>query len=213
MPDLIRLFIADDHAIMREGLRQLFALTTDLEVAGEAENGAQLLDRLHPGHVDLLLLDMNMPGISGEALVARVHALHPTLPILVLSMHNETQVAQRALRAGALGYLSKDRDPETLLAAIRRVSAGERFIDPRLAEQMALEASGFGSRRHHDCLTDRELQILRLIAHGLSVNDIAAELAISNKTVSTHKARMMDKMAFASNADIVRYAIAQQLID
>ena len=213
MPDLIRLFITDDHAIMREGLRQLFALAADIEVAGEAEDGSQLLDRLRPGHVDLLLLDMNMPGISGEALVACVHALHPTLPILVLSMHNETQVAQRALQAGALGYLSKDRDPETLLAAIRRVAAGNRFIDPRLAEQMALEASGFGNRRHHDCLTDRELQILRLIARGMSVNDIAAELAISNKTVSTHKARMMNKMAFASNADTVRYAVAQQLID
>jgi len=210
---MIRLLIADDHTIMREGLKQLFALAADIEVAGEAENGAQLLDRLRRGGVDLLLLDMSMPGISGEDLVARVHAHHPALPILVLSMHNETQVAQRALRAGARGYLTKDRDPETLLAAIRRVAAGERFIDPRLAEQMALEASGLGQRSHHDCLTDRELQVLRLIARGMSVNHIADQLAISNKTVSTHKARMMEKMGFASNADIVRYAIVHRLVD
>ncbi len=210
---MIRLLIADDHTIMREGLKRLFALASDLEVVGEAENGAQLLDRLRQDGVDLLLLDMSMPGISGEDLIARVHAHHPALPILVLSMHNETQIAQRALRAGARGYLTKDRDPETLLAAIRRVAAGQRFIDPDLAEQMALEASGLGQRADHECLTDRELQVLRLIARGMSVNHIADQLSISNKTVSTHKARMMEKMGFTSNADIVRYAMVHHLID
>lgn len=210
---MIRLLIADDHTIMREGLKQLFALTADLDVVGEAENGAQLLERLRHGGVDLLLLDMSMPGISGEDLITRIHAHYAALPILVLSMHNETQIAQRALRAGARGYLTKDRDPETLLGAIRSVAAGERFIDPSLAQQMALEASGLGAHTHHDCLSDRELQVLRMIAHGMSVNHIAAELAISNKTVSTHKARMMEKLGFASNADIVRYAVDHALID
>jgi len=210
---MIRLLIADDHAIMREGLKQLFALVDDLEVVGEAEHGAAVLEQLRHGGVDLLLLDMSMPGISGEDLVARIHTHHGQLPILVLSMHNETQVAQRALKAGASGYLTKDRDPETLLAAIRRVAGGARFIDPQLAERMALEVSGFGRQAHHDCLSDREFQVMRQLARGLSVNQIALELAISNKTVSTHKARLMEKMAFASNADIVRYAIVHGLID
>lgn len=209
---MIRLMIADDHAIMREGLKQLFALAGDLQVAGEAENGAMLLERLRQGDVDLLLLDMSMPGISGEDLLARIHTHYPHLPILVLSMHNEVQIAQRALRAGASGYLTKDRDPETLLTAIRRVAAGGRYIDAGLAEQIAFAATGLGPGKQHDSLTDRELQIMRLLARGLNVTRIAAELYISSKTVSTHKARLMDKMGFASGADIVRYALEQGLL-
>ncbi|MBU3056172.1 MULTISPECIES: response regulator [Pseudomonas] len=209
---MIRVLIADDHAIMREGLKQLFALVDDLIVVGEAESGIEVLDQLRAGGIDLLLLDMSMPGIAGEDLIARVHTHYPLLPILVLSMHNETQIAQRALKAGALGYLTKDRDPEALLTAIRRVVAGAPFIDPQLAEQMALEASGFGQRADHDDLTRRELQILRLLARGLSVNQIATELAISNKTVSTHKARLMEKMGFSSNADLIRYSIAHKIV-
>jgi len=209
---MIRLMIADDHTIMREGLKQLFALANDLFVVAEAENGTMLLERLRQGGIDLLLLDMSMPGICGEDLVSRVHTQYPQLPILVLSMHNETQIARRALKAGALGYLTKDRDPEALLSAIRRVAAGGRFIDAGLAEQIAFEASGLGAPCNHDSLTDREFQIMRLLAGGSSVNRIAADLAISNKTVSTHKARLMEKMAFTSNADIVRYAIGQHLL-
>jgi DNA-binding NarL/FixJ family response regulator len=206
---MIRLMIADDHAIMREGLKQLFALADDLQVQAEAENGAVLLERLRQGGIDLLLLDMSMPGISGEDLVARVHSHYPQLPILVLSMHNEVQIAQRALKSGAAGYLTKDRDPETLLMAIRRVAAGGRFIEAGLAEQMAFAASGRSPRNQQDSLTDRELQVMRRLAQGLSVKRIADELAISSKTVSTHKARLMEKMSFTCNADIVRYAIGQ----
>ena len=209
---MIRLMIADDHDIMREGLKQLFALTNDLKVAGEAENGSMLLERLRQGDVDLLLLDMSMPGICGEDLLTRVHSHAPQLPILVLSMHNEVQIAQRALRAGASGYLTKDRDPETLLTAIRRVAAGGRYIDASLAEQIAFAATGLTAGKQHDSLTDRELQIMRLLARGQSVTHIAAELAISSKTVSTHKARLMDKMGFTSSADIVRYALEQELL-
>jgi DNA-binding NarL/FixJ family response regulator len=209
---MTRLLIADDHAIMREGLKQLFALAGDLQVAAEAENGAMLLERLRQGDIDLLLLDMSMPGISGEDLIARIHTHYPRLPILVLSMHNEVQIAQRALRSGASGYLTKDRDPETLLAAIRRVAAGGRYIDASLAEQIAFAASGLSPYSQHDALTDRELQVMRLLAHGLSVSRIATELAISHKTVSTHKARLMEKMDFTSTADIVRYAMTQRLL-
>ncbi|MGX9566244.1 response regulator transcription factor [Pseudomonas sp. CFBP 5748] len=209
---MIRLLIADDHAIMREGLKQLFALAGDLQVVAEAENGALLLERLRQEGIDLLLLDMNMPGICGEDLIARIRSHYPTLPILVLSMHNEVQIAQRALKSGASGYLTKDRDPETLLGAIRRVAAGGRFIDAALAEQMAFAATGLGPCSQHDALTDRELQVMRLLARGLSVSQIAAELIISHKTVSTHKARLMEKMAFISTADIVRYAMTHQLL-
>ncbi|WP_260955967.1 response regulator [Pseudomonas citri] len=209
---MIQLMIADDHAIMREGLKQLFALAGDLHVVAEAENGVLLLEQLRHGDIDLLLLDMSMPGISGDDLVARIRAHYPKLPILVLSMHNEVQIAQRALKSGASGYLTKDRDPETLLAAIRRVAAGGRYIDAALAEQMAFAATGLGPGSQHDALTDRELQVMRLLASGMSVSRIATELVISHKTVSTHKARLMEKMGFVSTADIVRYAMTQQLL-
>jgi DNA-binding NarL/FixJ family response regulator len=209
---MIRLMIADDHAIMREGLKQLFALAGDLQVAAEAENGAMLLERLRQGDIDFLLLDMSMPGISGEDLIVRIRTHYPHLPILVLSMHNEVQIAQRVLKSGASGYLTKDSDPETLLGAIRRVVAGGRYIDAGLAEQIAFAASGLGPYSRHDAVTNRELQVMRLLARGLSVSRIATELTISHKTVSTHKARLMEKMGFTSTADIVRYAMTQRLL-
>ncbi|PAM58692.1 DNA-binding response regulator, partial [Acinetobacter baumannii] len=127
-----------------------------------------------------------------------LHTQYPDLPILVLSMHNEIHIAQRALRAGALGYLTKDRDPETLLAAMRRVASGQRYLDPNLAEQIALQSSGLKQHTYVESLSDREFQILRLLAHGMSVNQIAEQLVISNKTVSTHKTRLMEKMGFSS---------------
>ncbi len=204
---MIRLLIADDHTIMREGLKQLFMLVADVRVVAEAESGTQLIELLRQVEIDLLLLDMNMPGISGEILIARLHVQYPKLPILVLSMHNEIHIAQRALRAGALGYLTKDRDPETLLVAMRRVVSGQRYLDPALAEQIALQSSGLKQQTYVESLSDREFQILRLLAHGMSVNQIAEQLVISNKTVSTHKTRLMEKMGFSSTADIVRFAM------
>jgi len=206
---MIRLMITDDHGIMREGLKQLFGLVGDVRVVAEAVNGAEALERLRDGGVDLLLLDMTMPGIDGEDLVARIRAHYPSLPILVLSMHNAPQIAQRALKAGANGYLTKDRDPETLLTAVRKVAGGGRFLDSQIAEAMAFDTAGGGAG--HDCLSDREFQVMRLLARGMAVNDIAQEFAISNKTVSTHKARLMEKMGFASNAELVRYAIQHGL--
>jgi DNA-binding NarL/FixJ family response regulator len=209
---IIRLMIADDHTILRESLKHLFALADDIEVCAEAMNGGEVLERLRDGGIDLVLLDMNMPGISGEDLILRLRAQYPELPILVLSMHNQAQVAQRALKAGASGYLSKDRDAEMLLAAIRKVTVGGRFIDPVLAEQMAFESSGIVSSPHHACLSDREFEILCLCAKGVSLNDIAAKFSISSKTVSTHKSRLMEKMGFESNAELVRYALGHGLI-
>lgn len=210
---MIRLMIADDHAIVREGLKQIMALDDAIVVVAEAGNGAETLDRLREGGIDLLLLDLTMPGISGEDLVARICAHYPALPILILTMHNQPQIALRALKAGASGYLAKDRDPQTLLGAIRKVAAGGHFLDPQIAEQMAFNAAGISEQSGHQCLTDRELQVLRLIAYGHSINEIAAQLVVSNKTVSSHKARMMEKMGFTLTADVVRYALANSLIE
>lgn len=210
---MIKLLIADDHAIVREGLKQLFALCQDVSVAGEAVNGAQVLDALRGGGIDLVLLDMNMPGVSGVDLITRIRAYHERLPVLVLSMHNEPQIARRALGAGASGYLTKDNDPETLMAAVRKVAAGGRFIDPALAEMMVFETNGKGERPPHEQLSDRELHILRLLVKGRSVNDIADELSISNKTVSTHKARLMQKLGFQNNAELVRYGLDHGLVE
>jgi len=207
---MTRILIADDHAIMRGGLKQLIEFDARLQVAAEAENGAQVLEQLRAGEFDLLLLDMSMPGLSGEDLISRVHGRYPRLPILVLSMHNEAQIAQRALRAGASGYLTKDHNPETLLAAIHRVASGGRYLDPRIAEQLAF-ASSSPTDDAAAQLSDREFQILRLLAQGLSVNQIADQLVISNKTVSTHKTRLMEKMGFTCNADIIKYAMTHGL--
>lgn len=209
---MIRILMADDHALMREGLKLLFALEGEVEVVAEAENGARVLEQLRCQVVDLLLLDISMPGVCGEDLVARIHSHYPELPILVLTMHNEPQVALRSLRAGARGYLTKDQDPDVLLSAIRKVATGARYIDPQLVEQIALSWSEPYQRSGLNNLSDREFQVMRMLAKGLSVNQIAEQLVISNKTVSTHKVRLMEKMGFHNNADIIKFAIDQSLV-
>lgn len=207
---MIRVFLADDHAIVREGIKRMFQLTADICVVNEASNGGELLERLRTTTVDLILLDMSMPGISGANLIIRIVANFPSIPILVLSMHDEPQVARRALSAGAAGYLTKDSEPELLITAIRRVAQGRRFIAPELAEKIV-----FDSRSEHEQLqqlSEREYEIMIMLAKGVCVNDIAQQLAISSKTVSTHKMRLMKKLGLNSNADLVRYSVAQNLI-
>ncbi|MGB9130796.1 MAG: response regulator transcription factor [Thiobacillus sp.] len=203
--------MADDHGIVREGLKHLFALTADIAVVAEAVNGGQVLERLQQGDFDVILLDMSMPGVSGVNLITRIRSHSPHIPILVLSMHNEPQIARRALNAGAAGYLTKDGEPEILLTAVRKVAQGGCFIDPALAGQMVFETNDPGQKAPHEQLTEREYEILLLLAKGKSLNEIADELAISNKTVSTHKTRLMQKMNFSSNADLVHYAVANGL--
>ena len=209
---MIRLIIADDHAIVRGGLKQIFALAPDLEVVGEAVSGSEVLACLRQEPFDLLLLDLNMPGISGADLIQRVKAHRADLPILVLSMHNEPQVAACALKAGANGYITKDCEPDILLTAIRKVAAGGQYIAPELAEKMVFDATSTAQRPPHSLLSARELEVFRLLTTGRSVNDIATELAISNKTVSTHKVRLMEKMNLASMADLMRYAMEHKLL-
>jgi DNA-binding NarL/FixJ family response regulator len=198
---------------MREGLKQLFTLEPELEVIAEAASGAEVLAALRVSPVDLLLLDISMPGISGADLIHRVRARQPWLPILVLSMHSETHFARYALKAGAAGYITKDHHPTMLLAAIRKVAAGGRFIDPQIAERMVFDTQEPPQRPPHETLSAREFAILRLLVGGNSVNEIAAEFAISSKTVSTHKARLMQKLNCLNNAQLVKYAISHQLTD
>jgi DNA-binding NarL/FixJ family response regulator len=204
--------MADDHGIMREGLKQLFNKVDDIVVAGEAVDGPQVLAALRRDSFDLLLLDMSMPGISGIQLIEQIQLLQPTLPILVLSMHDEPQIVKRALDAGAGGYISKEtNDPKRLLLAIRQVAGGGRYMDPGMAERVIFEASD-DSVLSHTTLSKRELEIFMLLAQGLGVTEIAAKLFISSKTVSTHKARLMEKMGLKTNADLVRYALTNGLV-
>ncbi|MET3056244.1 response regulator transcription factor [Serratia marcescens] len=211
MTQLIRLMIAEDHAIMREGLKQLFLLDNYIKVVAEAADGGRVLELLRTEEIDLLLLDISMPGVNGEDLINRIRSQHPHLKILVLSMFNEPQIAQRMLERGALGYITKDRNPEALLEAIRSVSSGARYIDHELAQKIVF-AQYQSNSAPHESLTLRERQIMIMLAHGESLNAIADTLAISNKTVSTYKSRLMKKMSFSTNADIVKYAIGYNLV-
>jgi DNA-binding NarL/FixJ family response regulator len=204
---MIRVLIVDDHAILRAGLRQMFSLTPDIKVAGETDNGRQVLQAVTGGEgFDLLLLDLSLPDISGIELICRVRDQNVKVPILVLSMHNELQIVKRALKAGAAGYLTKNSDPERLFAAIRKVASGGHFIDAAIAEQLVFNGNN-NDRPRHEQLSQREFEILGLLAKGLSVNEIAIMLAISNKTVSTYKSRLMEKLALKTTADLVRYAM------
>ncbi len=210
---MIRLMLADDHAIVRGGLKQLLSLAPDIRVVAEAVDGAGVLEGLRHELPDLLLLDINMPGLSGPDLIQRVKAHWPALPVLVLSMHNEAHVAARVLKAGASGYVTKDSEIELLLGAIRRVAGGGRYIVPGLAEKLAFDLSGAdaGDEALHAALSERELEVFRLLVGGKSVNEIAQDLCISNKTVSTHKTRLLEKMKLAGTAELVRYAMQHGL--
>ncbi len=208
---MIRLMIADDHAIVRSGLKQIFALVPDFEVVGEAGNGAEVLESLRHEPYDLLLLDLNMAGISGADLIMRVKVHQADLSILVLSMQNDPQVAARMLRAGANGYITKDCNPDILLMAIRKVAANGNYIAPDLAEKMVFDVTSSARRPLHSLLSDRESEVFRLLTTGIGVKEIAEQLAISGKTVSTHKTRLMEKMNLSSMADLVRYAVQHDI--
>ncbi len=206
---MIRILLADDHSIVRSGLKQLLATEADLEVAGEASQGSEALARLRQGGIDLLLMDMSMPGISGLDLIRRAHTEAPDTPIVVLSMHNESQLVSRALRAGAGGYVTKDSDPAILLAAIRKVARGGRFIDPALVDAMVFGAQD--EAPPHEALSDREFEVLQLLSQGLALAAVGDRLHVSAKTVSTHKTRLMQKLGIDNNAELVRYALRHGL--
>lgn len=208
---MIRLMIADDHAIVREGIRQIMALAPDIKLIAESVDGAEVLHQVRDCEFDLLLLDMNIPGTSGVDLIERVRLCQPALPILVFTMHNDIQLAMRALKAGASGFITKDSDPERLLAAIRKVGAGGRYLDPAMAELIALGVTSAKPQLPHTLLSDRELEVFHMLVAGNGVSEIAGKLCISHKTVSTHKTRLMEKMNLNSIADLVRYAVQHGL--
>lgn len=208
---MIRLMIADDHAIVRSGLKQIIATTIDISVVAEATRGEEIFEQLQRDAVDLLLLDMSMPGLAGLELIGRLQVAHARLPILVLSMHNEGQIVARALRAGAGGYVTKDSEPEVLLAAIRKVTHGGRFIDPALGDVLVFDHGPARPLAPHEALSERERQVLEGIVAGLPLGEIADQLHLSPKTVSTHKMRLMEKLQVDNNADLIRYAIRHGL--
>jgi DNA-binding NarL/FixJ family response regulator len=210
---VIRIVIADDHTIVREGLKQLLSASPDLSVVGEAPDGSETLRRVRELDFDVLLLDMSMPGRSGIELIRQVHNEKPRLRILVLSMHQEEQYAVRAIKAGAAGYLTKESAPAQLVSAIRKVAGGGAFVTPAVAEQLALHTMPRADGPPHKNLSDREFQVFRLLVAGRSVSQIASELKLSVKTVSTHKARMLEKMSLSNPAELVRYALHHRLID
>ncbi|HEX7327263.1 MAG TPA: response regulator transcription factor [Casimicrobiaceae bacterium] len=210
---MIRVVIADDHQILREGLKQLLDTAGDIEVVGEAADGSETLERVRNETFDVLVLDLSMPGRSGMDLIRQVVDERPRLRMLVLSMHHEQQYAVRAIRAGAAGYLTKETASSDLVAAIRKVAAGGAYITPAVAEQLALDAMPGSRPSTHETLSDREFDVFRLLVAGESVGTIADRLNLSSKTISTHKARLMEKLGVASTADLVRYAMRHRLFD
>jgi DNA-binding NarL/FixJ family response regulator len=211
---MIRLVLADDHAIVRSGLMQIFSLLPDIEVLAQASNGGEVLEILRKHeHIDLIMLDLTMDGISGADLISRIKAHKPTLPVLILSMHNEPQVATRMLRSGANGYITKDCNPDVLLAAMRKVAGGGKYIAPELAEKMIFDVSASDERPLHNLLSERERDVLRMLTQGKVVKEIADQLSISNKTVSTYKIRLMEKLNLSNMADLMRYAMEHGLLD
>lgn len=204
---MIRVLIAHGHAIIRCGLLHLCTLADDIEVVGQVGCGSDVIDFLRNGVCDLIMLDLSMPGISGTDLIQRIQAREPRLPVLVLSRNNDSQIARHVLKAGVAGYVTNDVEPEILLAAVRKIVAGGSHIDPDLAAQIVFETAGGLARYPHEKLSSREMSIFRLFVSGKSVNQIADDLCISNKTVSTHKTRMMEKMGFHSNLEMLRYGL------
>jgi DNA-binding NarL/FixJ family response regulator len=206
--------IADDHALVREGIRKVLGFADDITVIGEAATASDVLTRIQAGDVDLLLLDLLMPGCNDVDLIERVVAAHPKLPILVLTMHADPHIARRALQAGALGYLTKDTSPELLIDAVHHVAAGRDYVDPSLSGALirSLNAPQESSAQVSE-LSARERQVLLALVEGKSVIDIAAALGLAANTVSTYKARLMDKLGQASLSELVRYALRNGLVD
>jgi DNA-binding NarL/FixJ family response regulator len=207
----IRVFIADDHALVREGLRKMLELDVGLALAGQGASAAEVLAGVDAGGIDLLLLDLLMPGCSGVDLIERVAAAHPQLPVLVLTMHADPHIARRALKAGALGYLTKDVSPEQLLDAIHRVAAGRGYVDPSLSSEMLRAEQA--QAEPMALLSARERQVLLALVKGQAPTDIASELNLAPNTVSTYKARLMEKLNQDSLSDLVRYALRHGLVD
>ena len=210
---IIKVFIADDHAIVREGLKQILAETRDIIVAGEAENGLEAVKLFRKSECQVMLLDISMPDRSGIDVLKQIKKEKPDLAVLMLSMHREDQYTIRSLKAGASGYLTKQSAPRELVNAIRQVAGGQKYISPALAQELANHVGEDHEAPPHDALSDREYQTLTMIASGKTVGVIAKELSLSVKTVSEYRARLLVKMKLKNSAELTHYAIKNQLID
>jgi DNA-binding NarL/FixJ family response regulator len=207
-----KILIADDHAIVREGLKQIISETSDMTVADEAIDGHEVLNKALRNDYDVVVLDITMPGINGLDVLKQIKAQKPKLPILVLSVHPEEQYAVRILRAGASGYLTKESAPDELIAAIRKAYDGGKYVSSSLAEKLAFDLEVEREKPLHETLSDREYQVMINIAQGKKVKDIAEELFLSEKTISTYRSRILEKMGMEKNEELVRYAINNHLI-
>jgi len=210
---MIRILIADDHAIVRAGLKQIVAETSDMVVADEASSGHEALNKAWKNDYDVVVLDITMPGINGLDVLKQLKSQRPELPVLVLSIHPEEQYAVRVLRAGASGYLTKESASDELIMAIRKVSLGRKYVTSSLAEKLAFDLETDIEKPLHETLSDREYQVMCIIASGKTANEVAEELFLSIKTVSTYRSRILEKMKMKSNAELTYYAIKHRLVE
>lgn len=209
---MINVLIADDHTVVRQGLRQILSTDSQLKVVGEAASGADVLKMLESLAAEVLILDITMPGKNGLDVLKEVKRKYPQLRVLVLSMHPEDQLAIRILRAGASGYITKESAPEELIGALRKVCTGGKYVSAQLAEKLAVFIEHEQAGPLHQRLSDREFEVLRKLAMGKTVSEIAEELTLSVKTISTYRTRVLDKMRMSTNADLTRYALENQLM-
>jgi DNA-binding NarL/FixJ family response regulator len=209
---MVKLLIADDHTIVREGLKQVLVDTPDIVVADEASNGEEALNKALKNDYDVVVLDISMPGRGGLDVLKQLKSHRHKLPVLILSMYPEDQYALRVLKAGAAGYLNKESAPDELINAIKKVSNGMKYVSSHLAEEIAVALEYDAERPIQETLSDREFQVLCMIASGKSVKEIAEEMSLSMKTISTYRARILEKMRMRSNAELTRYAIKNQLV-
>ncbi len=209
---MIRILVVDDHVVVRRGLRQIFADTPEFVIAGEAATGEEALRMVRSATWDVVILDISLPDRSGFDILKQIKTEYPGLAVLILTMHSEEEYAVRVLRAGASGYLTKESAPDLLVQAVQKVSRGGKFVTPSLAEKLAAYMGNDTGRPPHESLSDREFQVLCLMAAGKGLTEIAQELIVSVKTVSTHRARILQKMRLRNNSELIQYAVRHSLI-
>lgn len=210
---MIKVFIADDHSIVREGLKQILTDTPDMSLMGEASTGPEALSKIRKNRYDVVVLDLSLPGISGLDVLKQIKSEKPDTQVLILSIYPEEQYAVRVLKAGAAGYMSKETAPDELVEAIRKVSVGRKYVSTALAEKLAFDLDLETDNELHEALSDREFQVMCLIASGKRMTDIASELSLSVKTVSTYRTRILEKMKMKTNAELMHYAMKHGLVE
>ena len=209
---MTKILVVDDHAIVRQGLKQILADTPDLVVAGEASTGQEALEKVRTGQWDVVILNISLPDRSGVTVLEQLKTQYPDLPVLMLSMHAEEQYAVRVMKAGAAGYLPKESAPDQLVSAIHKVARGGKYVSPTLMEKFVSDLGTDPKKPRHEILSAREFQVLCMIAGGKSLTEIAEDLGVSVKTISTHRTRMLKKMELKTNADLIHYAIRTGLV-